>query len=490
LATLSACGPSKRQETILLNASVGVQRAIGRLRRPPSPRVSSATTVAVSLVDALHLQRRFRAAAAASKLAPFRDRTARSIAAAHPTRQARLSLIARIGHDRTVALAAAGILVGASIVSVSAARPLPATGGPTGPGTEVRIAVGGSAEMGGTIAEAEPYADVTPEDVSANRAGSIDEAASPEELQSAMEAQAELDAFAASTAAASKVEGPFLDDGTLLKPVAVDTTVADGSGLMETYKVKSGDTLTGIANKFGVSMMTLWWANNLKSKDDLHLGQTLTIPPVTGLVLTVSASDTLASLAAKYDVKEQEILEANKLEDPNLVVGQVLAIPGAIGKAIPTPKAERSSSGGGGGGGSSSGSSRAPVTYNGGAFRWPVSGGGNYISQYYHYGHYGLDIAADYGSSVRAAGSGTIIFAGWKGNGGGYQVWVAHGSGLYSTYNHMSAISVGSGQRISEGQQIGRVGQSGRATGPHLHFEVWRGGIWNGGSRVNPLAYL
>jgi murein DD-endopeptidase MepM/ murein hydrolase activator NlpD len=119
-----------------------------------------------------------------------------------------------------------------------------------------------------------------------------------------------------------------------------------------------------------------------------------------------------------------------------------------------------------------------------------VSGGGNYISQYYHYGHYGLDIAADYGSPVRATAGGRVIFAGWKGNGGGYQVWIAHGSGLYSTYNHMSAISVGSGQNIARGTQVGRVGQSGRATGPHLHFEVWRGGIWSGGSRVNPLAYL
>jgi len=472
----------------LLNASVGVQRAIGRLRRPPSSRVSSATAVAVSLVAALHLQRRFRAVAAASRLAPFRERSARIIAAAHPTRQARVSLIARIGHDRAVALVAAGILLGASVVSVSVSRPVPATGGPTGPGTDVRIAVGGATDLGGTISEAEPFTDLTPEDIEAFRAGAIDEAASPDELRSAMEAEAELGSQAASTTAASGVEGPFLDDGTLLKPVAVDTTVADGSGLMETYKVKSGDTLTGIASRFGVSMMTLWWANNLTSKDDLHLGQALTIPPVTGLVVTVEATDTLAGLASRYDVEEQEILEANKLDDPNLVVGQVLALPGAIGKAIPTPKVERNRGTSGGTGGSSS--SRAPVTYSGGAFRWPVSGGGNYISQYYRYGHYGLDIAADYGSSVRAAAGGTVIFAGWKGNGGGYQVWVAHGSGLYTTYNHMSAISVGSGQHIDKGQQVGRVGQSGRATGPHLHFEVWRGGIWSGGSRVNPLAYL
>lgn len=471
----------------MLNASVGVQRAIGRLRRPPSSRASSATTAAVSLGAALHLQRRFRAVVAASRLAPRIDRVARGIEAAHPTRQARISLSARIGHDRVVALMAAVILLCASVVSVSASRPAPATGDTNGPGSDVRIAIGGGfeAEQGGTITEADPPADV----LSMRQAGMVDGPGSAAEVESAFGPDGSLatgPAAAADTADAPGVEGPFLDDGTLLKPVAVNTTVADGRDLMETYKVKSGDTLTGIASKFGVSMMTLWWANNLESKDDLHLGQTLTIPPVTGLVLTVKSSDTLAGLAAKYKVDEQEILDANKLEDPNLVVGQVLAIPGAMGKAIPVPKEPVTKSGSG----SRGGSSRVPSTYRGGAFNWPVSGGGNYISQYFHYGHYGLDIAADYGSPVRAAAGGTVIFAGWKGNGGGYQVWIAHGSGLYTTYNHMSAISVGSGQGVSEGQQLGRVGQSGHATGPHLHFEVWRGGVWDGGTRVNPLAYL
>ena len=127
-------------------------------------------------------------------------------------------------------------------------------------------------------------------------------------------------------------------------------------------------------------------------------------------------------------------------------------------------------------------------TYTGGQFLWPVVGGGNYISQYFHYGHYAIDIAADYGSRVRAAAAGTVIFAGWKSNGGGYQVWIAHGSGLYTTYNHMSAIIVGRGQSVGRGQQVGRVGQRGNATGPHLHFEVWRGPVWDGGTRVNPLA--
>jgi murein DD-endopeptidase MepM/ murein hydrolase activator NlpD len=267
----------------------------------------------------------------------------------------------------------------------------------------------------------------------------------------------------------------------------VNTNVPDGSALVRTYTVKAGDTLVGIASKHGVSMMTVWWANNLKTKDDLHVGEVLRIPPVTGLIVKVTATDTLDGLAARYAVSATDILATNGLDDPNLVVGQVLVVPGAKGQAIPVPvvkpavKTPIRTAGG---------SARPPATYSGGNFTWPVVGGGNYISQYFHYGHYAIDIAADYGSTVRAAAGGTVTFAGWKSNGGGYQVWVAHGSGLYTTYNHMSAITVGVGQHVGRGQQVGRVGQSGNATGPHLHFEVWRGAIWNGGQRVNPMGYF
>jgi murein DD-endopeptidase MepM/ murein hydrolase activator NlpD len=282
------------------------------------------------------------------------------------------------------------------------------------------------------------------------------------------------------------VEGPFIDDGTLVKPIAVDTTVPDGAALVKTYKVKAGEKLEDIASQFRVSTMSVVWANDLKSKKDIHAGQVLRIPPITGLIIKVTVTDTLDALATRYGVNKTDILATNGLEDPNLVVGQVLVIPGAQGRPLPVPKpavkpTSRPSSGG---------SVRPPATYRGGTMLWPVVGGGNYISQYFHYGHYGLDIAADYGSKVRAAAAGTVIFAGWKNNGGGYQVWIAHGSGLYTTYNHMSAVSVGRGQHVARGQQVGRIGQSGNATGPHLHFEVWRGPVWDGGRRVNPLAYL
>jgi murein DD-endopeptidase MepM/ murein hydrolase activator NlpD len=85
---------------------------------------------------------------------------------------------------------------------------------------------------------------------------------------------------------------------------------------------------------------------------------------------------------------------------------------------------------------------------------------------------------------------GVVIFAGWKDNGGGYQVWINHGGGIYSAHHHMSAVLVSAGQTVSKGQRIGRIGQSGWATGPHDHFEVWVGKPWESGSyRVNPLRY-
>jgi murein DD-endopeptidase MepM/ murein hydrolase activator NlpD len=475
----------------LLNASVGVQRVLGRLRRPPTTRASSATTFkARSLAARRRTQHDVRSAAAA-RLARGDQQIGRIIAALRTDRR---SLIARLGPDRAAAVAVAGILLAASVLSASAAGPAPATGGTNGPGADVRIAVGGGLGYGhgGTIAEdAQPTFDTFTAEAAGLDQGVADSGTGTVDQATGVD-QGNVGEVASATGSGS-VEGPFLEDGTLLKPVAVNTTVADGRGLVRTYKVEPGDTLTGIASKFGISMMTIWWANDLPSKDALHIGQVLSIPPVTGLVVTVTAADTLDSLARRYDVDATDILVENKLSDPNLVVGQVLVIPGAAGKGIPTPTpgpVSRPSNGSSGGGIISRGTANGPTTYTGGRLLWPVVGGGNYISQYFHYGHYAIDIAADYGSTVRAAAGGTVIFAGWKSNGGGYQVWLSHGSNLYTTYNHLSAISVGYGQSVSDGQQIGRIGQSGDATGPHLHFEVWRGPVWNGGTRVNPLAYL
>ena len=291
------------------------------------------------------------------------------------------------------------------------------------------------------------------------------------------------------------VEGPFLDDGTLLKPIAVDTTVADGSDLLRTYKVKAGDTLVGIARKFDVSMMTLWWANDLKSKDDLHQGQVLVDPaghrprrhgrPPT---------DTLESIAAKYKVKStRDPRRPTASTDPNLVVGQVLVVPAPRASrsrrpsrrsARPRPSLDPRRGGGGG-------SARPPGDYSGGRFVWPVVGGGNYISQYFHYGHYGarhrgrLRVACPVGGRrdrhLRRLEEQRRRLPGLD---------RPRVRAVHDVQPHVGGL------RRSRPARRSRPGRRSdrpvRATpaGPHLHFEVWRGPVWDGGRRVNPLAYL
>ena len=300
---------------------------------------------------------------------------------------------------------------------------------------------------------------------------------------------------------AASDQGAFLSDGTLLKPIAVDTSVPDASDSVKVYRVKPGDTLTGIARTYGVSIKTIWWANNLKSKDRLKPGMKLKIPPDDGLLVKVKEGDSLDRLARTYDVDPTKIQEANGLGDDTVFIGQTLFIPKSAGRiaSVPTPTptprrivVNANPGGGGGSSGGGGGSTRpvGPVRYAGGRMVWPVLGGGNYLSQYSHYGHPAIDIAGTYGSPVVAAAGGRVIVAGWRSNGGGYQVWIDHGSGLYSTYNHLAGVSVGVGQTVGAGQRIGSLGQSGWATGPHLHFEVWVGYPWGGGSRANPLAYL
>ena len=386
--------------------------------------------------------------------------------------------------ERALPLAVAAIVAIASLLAVLPNTGQGAVGGTQGSGTSLRIAVGGGV---GRIDPAE-ITDTAPPDLSGGL-GSSDVSFQPITIPGDITTEA-------GTAVSTAEPAPLLEDGTLLTGYAPSTDVQDGSDLIKIYRVKSGDTLVGIAHQFGVSMMTLWWANKLKAKDELHIGQQLRVPSVNGLVVTVTATDALESLAAQYHVTEARIIELNQLDDPTLVVGQVLILPGAKGAAIPTPKPTpkpvakpapaskpRATSG-------SHSSGGGPVHYSGGTFQWPVVGGGNYISQYFHYGHYGLDIAAAYGSRVVAAAGGKVIFAGWKSNGGGWQVWISHGSGLYTTYNHMSGLTVGNGQSVGRGQQVGRVGATGNATGPHLHFEAWHGTIWSGGTRVNPLGYF
>jgi murein DD-endopeptidase MepM/ murein hydrolase activator NlpD len=123
---------------------------------------------------------------------------------------------------------------------------------------------------------------------------------------------------------------------------------------------------------------------------------------------------------------------------------------------------------------------------------WPVASRSAWISQAYKTSHRADDIAAAGGTTVVPIRSGKVVFAGWKRNCGGYQVWVNHGNGLYSAYYHLRNESVSKGQWVTaQKTRLGRVGATGCATGYHLHDEMWRGYPWQGGSyRVNPWKYI
>lgn len=99
--------------------------------------------------------------------------------------------------------------------------------------------------------------------------------------------------------------------------------------------------------------------------------------------------------------------------------------------------------------------------------------------------HAGIDIPARSGAPVAAAGSGRVVFAGASGSGWGRMVLIAHGGGVRTRYAHLSRIDVRPGQRVTTGSIVGRVGSTGEATGPHLHFEVLLRG-----ANVDPLSAL
>jgi murein DD-endopeptidase MepM/ murein hydrolase activator NlpD len=128
---------------------------------------------------------------------------------------------------------------------------------------------------------------------------------------------------------------------------------------------------------------------------------------------------------------------------------------------------------------------------------WPVASRYSRVTQWYvRSGHHNaVDIAAPRGTPVLAATAGRVIFAGWKRNGGGWQVWLQTplaGRDLFTMYAHMrDRPLVRSGQFVAIGQRIGRVGSTGYTTGPHLHIEMWRGYFYRSGSyHTNPWPWI
>lgn len=291
------------------------------------------------------------------------------------------------------------------------------------------------------------------------------------------------------------------------------------------YQVQPGDTLEGIASQFrsqgySISVDSIRWANNMK-KDDLTAGTWLDVPPVDGTLHIVQRGETLDSIGRKYEritdatseIEKQgvyqEIADVNALEVrvegekkvPVIVEGQRLIIPGGIIKPEPTPTpvpvyvASNPEP-------VYSEPAAYEVIYNepaaGMTLPWPVAGGYGYISQYYRgYAHPAVDIARtnlnDSYPLLVSVGEGTISYIGWENGGGGNVVWVDYDNGFRAQYAHMDSFALtpdGSrelqaGDRVSTGQVVGVMGQTGRAFGVHVHFS-----LYFYGQSVDPLDYI
>jgi murein DD-endopeptidase MepM/ murein hydrolase activator NlpD len=238
------------------------------------------------------------------------------------------------------------------------------------------------------------------------------------------------------------------------------------------YTVEKGDTLSTVADKFGISTDTIRWANNLKT-DDLSIGDTLKIPPVTGIVYKVQEGDTIQSIAKKYKTDAQKIVnfpfnDFADLETFALNVGQTLIVPDGVPPAA------------------------APIAFTApsfltapmgtGRFLWPTNG---MITQYPIWYHMAYDIANPSGPGVMAADNGVVVYVGFDRYGYGNNVIIDHGGGISTLYGHMFEYYVSVGDRVSRGQVIGKMGSSGRSTGTHLHFETRVNGV-----AVNPAQFF
>jgi murein DD-endopeptidase MepM/ murein hydrolase activator NlpD len=269
------------------------------------------------------------------------------------------------------------------------------------------------------------------------------------------------------------------------------------------YTVQTGDSIFKIADNFGLSPRTILFGNYniLKDSPDLiTVGQKLNILPVDGTYYEWQGTESLTKVASVFGVDAESIINypgnhldsdtIGDLSHPNIPANTWLIVPGGTREFT---------------------SWTAPaqlVQDNPSTFVWGpgVCGGISYVQVGYGYfiypttehwlsgtpyrpdlKHFGVDFAGAQGNGVFAADAGTVVYSGWNDWGYGNLVIIDHGNGWQSLYAHLSAINVGCGQNVGQGDLIGLVGMTGgTSTGPHLHFELMNKTL----GYVNPLDYM
>ena len=255
------------------------------------------------------------------------------------------------------------------------------------------------------------------------------------------------------------------------------------------YTVLEGDTVFGIAEQFGLKPETILWGNYYVLLDDPHAlqpDQELNILPVDGTYHEWQPGEGLNGISQYYGVTPEEIINypANHLDpttigdfaNPNIQPGTWLVVPGGrrefiawsapLGVTRENPASARVL-----GPGACDPISGGAVGF--GTFIWPANN--HYLSGFDYApnaNHWGIDIAGNDGEAVFATDAGVVVYAGWNNYGYGNMIMVDHGNNFQSLYGHLSGISVGCGQSVGQGDLIGTIGNTGRSTGSHLHFEI------------------
>ena len=254
------------------------------------------------------------------------------------------------------------------------------------------------------------------------------------------------------------------------------------SNQISIYTVVSGDTVSGIAEKYSISINTVLWANNLRKTSILKAGEKLTILPISH---TVVAGDTLKSIAATYNGDVQEIMAYNNMQDPSLTVGDTIVIPNGeisntssktktlssvvkkIASVVTTVDVAHADT--------VSDSSSLTNSLADGYYMRPIKAG---VRTQGIHGNNAVDLADSCGTPIYASASGTVTISkdngDWNGGYGNYVV-ISHNNDSQTLYAHMEHPIVSEDAAVTQGQEIGIMGQTGEATGCHVHFEIRNG---------------
>jgi len=235
------------------------------------------------------------------------------------------------------------------------------------------------------------------------------------------------------------------------------------------YRVKRGDSVSTIAQKYGVSIGAIIASNEIRNARTLQEGAELRIPNIDGIPYQIKKGDSLSKIALSFSVPLEVILDVNDIKSDVLKAGETLFIPGArmndmdlrlsLGELFMYPVQSKY------------------ITSNYGMRKDPISGALNF--------HTGLDLRADIGTTVVSAMDGVVSVTAenWL---YGKHIIISHDNGYKTLYGHLNSFSVKKGERVARGKKIGESGNTGYSTGPHLHFTVYD----KNNKLVNPLDLL